>query len=181
MKRPAYEQWIFRREDLTEQESEQLSDQLQRDPSLQQLARVWEDLETRLQSQRMVEPPAGFMARWAVRFERERAVSRDRQAYIVLAIALLSSLVFFTGFLLLLMGSYSPADLTVLLFESVVTIQERLNRAAGLLRLVPGGVPIAIPVIAGLSLLFALGPVTLLWLYSLYQFAFQGIRNGVER
>ncbi len=179
MKPQQYERWIFESEDLSPEQRAQLEDQLDRDPDQRRLAAAWEAVESELMAAPMAAPPAGFAARWRQRLAARKLRTAQRVDWLTLGLLLGAALL-----TLILLGAgalgpiTTPAELGKAWTSDLVGLRRSADAVFGVAGAMLGSLPPLFQVSLGLTLLLTAGWISVVWLASIYRYAYQEIPNG---
>jgi len=146
---------------------------------LAELGTAWWTMEAEIRRLPLLGPETGFRRRWIERLGRRRDQHRRRQ--VILALSGLLSGAFLTFTLLgieTLARLASPAALASDWIQGAINARNAIEAAVQLLSAFGGGLPV---LVGGVALAVALGWLSVLWLASMYRYAFVNLSNGVTK
>lgn len=173
MKLQRFERLLFDREQLTPEQEAELQQALAKSDDLRRLAASWRSLETQLTTSQQASPEAGFTGRWRMQLQQRRMRRRQRQVGVVLAGSLGGALLALTVLSVTVLAS--AAGLAAGWMESVIRLSRILEAGIHFVAVLIDGLP---AIVGGVVLSLTLAWLSLLWIASLYRFAFQNHPNG---
>jgi len=177
-----FEAWIFEAHDLSAGQQSALREHLETCPDCQRLVLGWREVERRLEDPPELAPAPGFTLRWQRRLLERRQKIAKRQLSIALTLtagggALMMALM---GIQLLGLLS-SPWEVVVPWLNQAVAVlvwtQTARQLGGALLSNLTGVVPLGL----WIALAVALAGMILLWMASLYRYAFQSVGKGAGK
>lgn len=146
---------------------------------LAELGTTWWAMEAEIRSLPLLGPAPGFRRRLIERLGRRREQHRRRQVFLVLG-GLLSAAILSSGLLGFeaLARLASPGELASSWIQAAVNSRNALVAAVQLLGVIGRGLP---ALIGGVALAVTLGWLSVLWLASIYRYAFLNLSNGVTK
>lgn len=170
-----YETWMFSQEQLSSEQSKELSDHLENCAQCRMQQLSWTNVRSHMQSAPVLPPRPGFSQRWQTGLSERRAREQLRQVRIWLlglAAPAVTSLIVLGIYLTV---TISPMDLVVAGFQSFTRmIIIGANLQIVLAKWVPI-LPIAIPVAIWILFSLSLCLVTGIWLVSMWQSIMKGV------
>jgi predicted anti-sigma-YlaC factor YlaD len=178
MSHQPFETWLFEDEALQESEAEALREHLAVCPSCRALSESWGEVSGLFHSSALEAPEPGFAARWQARLAGDAERARRRQAFAVLGVTAGSGLVLSAALVLEVLSLLrSPARVAIWIAENVSAIAAQLFLLREALTDLAADLPAVLTTawpFAGLAIVALLGA---LWAFSLYRYAYQGVRR----
>jgi len=178
MSHQPFESWLFEEQALEESEGEALRQHLFECEACRSLSEAWDDLGGLLRASGLAAPTVGFSGRWRARLAQDRERRRRRQAWWVLGLTAGSGLA--ASLALALQAAAllrSPALLAVRFVEGVSAFAADVfllrEAIASVAESLPSFLTSSWPLVS-LGVLVLLGGV---WAFSIYRYAFQGVRR----
>lgn len=179
MSHQPFEDWILSDDDLSDSQRESLAAHVAECSGCARLSTSRSAVERILAQAEVAAPAPGFGARFAWRLEARRRRSARRQGWMAFGLAAAGAGVVAAPLGLRLSGTWSsPASMFVMLWIRLYDAWVGLQVAGGFLRVAWRSLPEFVPPAWGLGFVAACLGLGVVWMATLYRFAFRRVMEG---
>jgi hypothetical protein len=174
MNHQPFETWILENTRLKPENQRILADHLAVCPGCAHMHRNWAVLQNQLSSTVFAQPKPGFTQRWAAYLQNRRAEVTNQQTRKLMLIIVIMLILTLGSSISVLLVSTSPVSiftgLVALITRTVITINDAVQIALSLVRVMPPIIPISLWVL----FFSAISVLSLIWAIALWKFSTKG-------
>jgi len=129
------------------------------------LEAAWDEVEIRIGSSGMIDPPKGFVNRFKLRLETQRLIEQRRQAWIFISINVITAIILLAMIGLLYIPTInSPSDFLIRVTNIFKWFTINIRMAWGVLSSLARTLPDMVPTTWWASILIVISTLSMLWI-----------------